>query len=269
MEIKTLGIVGCGKLAEIVVDALINGLLPSYRLIGTMSRTIEKAQYLADKANSANSIQDEHRCQAIDSIDNLLALKPNYIVEAATPNVLKNFALYALESGSSIIPLSIGAFADAKFYEDVQRVALKNGVKVYIPSGSIGGLDVMRTISLMGKTTAKFLAKKTPDSLLKTKVYNEKLKTDEREVFSGNAIEAIEVFPTMVNVAVATSLATVGPSNIHVSMESSPDNVGDLHCITVQNDEAKAEINIYSRTSDIAGWSVVNTLRNIASPIVF
>lgn len=51
MEIKTLAIVGCGKLAEIVVDALINGLLPNYRLIGTMSHTMEKAQYLADKIN--------------------------------------------------------------------------------------------------------------------------------------------------------------------------------------------------------------------------
>ncbi len=43
MNIKTLSIVGCGKLAEIVVDALVNGLLPNYRLIGTLSRTIEKA----------------------------------------------------------------------------------------------------------------------------------------------------------------------------------------------------------------------------------
>lgn len=127
----------------------------------------------------------------------------------------------------------------------------------------------MRTISLMGESTARFTANKSPESLLNTKVYHEKLKTEEREVFSGNAKEAIALFPTMVNVAVATSLASVGPANIHVSMKSSPDNVGDKHCITVENDEAKAVIDIYSSTSDIAGWSVVDTLRNITSPIVF
>ena len=266
MEIKTLAIVGCGKLAEIVVDALINGLLPDYRLIGTLSRTIDKAQHLSDKINA---VQKDYKCSAFESIDNLLALKANYIVEAATPNVLKDFALRALEKGSSLVPLSIGAFADVVFYEEIKKVAHKSGVKVYIPSGSIGGLDVMRTISLMGSSKAKFAAKKTPASLLDTEVYDELLKTEDREVFNDTATEAIAVFPTKVNVAIAASLATVGPDNMVVSINSSPNNVGDTHCITVQNDEAKAIIDIYSKTSDIAGWSVVNTLRNIVSPIVF
>ena len=266
METKTLAIVGCGKLAEIVVDALIDGLLPNYRLIGTLSRTIDKAQFLSDKINR---VQTDYKCSAFESIDDLLALKANYIVETATPSALKDFALRALESGSCLVPLSIGAFADFDFYEEIKKVALRNDVKVYIPSGSIGGLDVMRTISLMGKSKTKFSAKKTPTSLLNTEVYDERLKTEDREVFNGTATEAIAVFPTKVNVAVAASLATVGPDSIEVSINSSPNNVGDTHCITVQNDEAKAVIDIYSKTSDIAGWSVVNTLRNITSPIVF
>lgn len=266
METKTLAIVGCGKLAEIVVDALIDGLLPNYRLIGTLSRTIDKAQSLSDKINE---VQKDYKCSAFESMDNLLALKANYIVETATPNALKDFALQALENGSSLVPLSFGAFADLDFYEEVKKTALKNDAKVYIPSGSIGGLDVMRTISLMGKSNTKFSAKKIPASLLDTEVYDELLKTEDREVFNGTATEAIAVFPTKVNVAVAASLATEGPDNIEVSINSSPNNVGDTHCITVQNKEAKAIIDIYSKTSDIAGWSVVNTLRNIASPIVF
>ena len=37
-------------------------------------------------------------------------------------------------------------------------------------------------------------------------------KTEQRKVFEGNAQEAIALFPTSVNVAVAASLASVGPS---------------------------------------------------------
>ncbi|EGJ99127.1 hypothetical protein HMPREF9455_00561, partial [Dysgonomonas gadei ATCC BAA-286] len=40
---KKLAIVGCGYLAEIVTDALINGLLPEYDLTGVYSRTASKA----------------------------------------------------------------------------------------------------------------------------------------------------------------------------------------------------------------------------------
>ena len=118
MEIKTFGIVGCGKLAEIVVDALIKGLLPNYRLVGTMSRTLSKAQYLA---NQVNNVQTTVSCEAFDLTSELLALKPDYIVETASPSALKSFALDALENGSSIIPLSIGAFADEDFYEEIGR----------------------------------------------------------------------------------------------------------------------------------------------------
>lgn len=52
MKIKAFGIVSCGKLAEVVVQTLVNDLLPNYRLTCTMSRKFSKAQYLADKANS-------------------------------------------------------------------------------------------------------------------------------------------------------------------------------------------------------------------------
>lgn len=266
MKIKTLVIVGCGKLAEIVVDALINGLLPNYRLIGTISRTIDKAQYLTDKINSS---QTDYLCSAYNSMDELLSLKADYIVETATPDVFKDFALRALENGSSIVPLSIGAFADEKFYCDVQKAAIENDVKVYIPSGSIGGLDVMRTVSLMGKTKVKFSTEKSPKPLINTNVYDESLETEKKEVFNGNAKEAIALLPTQVNVAVATSLATVGPENIEVSISSTPNYVGDRHIITIKNEQVDATLDIYSETSEVAGWSVVNTLRNIASPIVF
>lgn len=266
MEIKTLAIVGCGKLAEIVVDAIIKGLLPNYRLIGAVSRTLERAQYLSDKINSS---QKDIQCNAFESVDDLLALKVDYIVESANPEALKNFALRALKNGSSLVPLSLGAFANEKFYEDVQKIALENNVKVYIPSGAIGGLDVMRTIALMGESTVNFKTEKSPASLVDTDVYDEKLETEKREVFNGNAKEAIALFPTKVNVAVAASLASVGTNNINVSINSIPGYSGDKHCITMQSDEVTAQLDVYSKTSDIAGWSVVNTLRNITSPIVF
>ena len=266
MKINTLAIVGCGKLAEIVVDALINDLLPNYRLIGTLSRTIDKAKYLADKIND---VQKDYRCNAYESMDDLLALKANYIVETATPDAFKKFALHALRKGSSLVPLSIGAFADEKFYKDVQEIAIENDVKVYIPSGSIGGLDVMRTASLMGKNKVKFSSQKSPKPLRQTKVYDVSLESEEKEVFYGNAKEAIACLPTQLNVAVATSLATVGPENMEVSIMSTPNYVGDRHVITIKNDQVDATLDIYSETSEIAGWSVVNTLRNIVSPIVF
>jgi len=70
-------------------------------------------------------------------------------------------------------------------------------------------------------------------------------------------------------VAVAASIASVGSANSKVTITSIPEYEGDDHRITIKNDQVHAVIDVYSRTAEIAGWSVVNTLRNIASPIVF
>lgn len=266
MKIQKLAIVGCGKLAEIVVDAIIGGMLPDYHLIGTFSNTKAKAIRLAGKMQNA---EIDYKCTPCDSIAELLALKPDYIVEAASPTALIELALPALRNGSSIVTLSIGAFANEEFYEEVRKTATQNKTRVHMVSGAIGGFDLLRTVSLMGDCTASIDTEKGPNSLKGTSIYDEALQTNKRKVFEGNAKEAIALFPTRVNVAVAASLASVGPTNMKVSVTSTPGFVGDDHRIEIKSDQVHAIVDVYSKTAQIAGWSVVNTLRNITSPIVF
>ena len=266
MEKKTLAIVGCGRLAAIVTEALNANLLDEYQLIAAYSRTKEKAQSIADRVNSTLSTAT---CKVCESIDELLDCKPDYIVETASPYALKEFAIEALKGGSSIVTLSIGAFADPVFHAEVQKTAKANHTKVHIASGAIGGLDVLRTVALMGNATATFDTEKGPNSLKNTSVYDDTLQTEKRKVFEGNAIDAIALFPTKVNVSVAASIASVGPENMKVSITSTPNFVGDDHRIEIKNDQVHAVIDVYSSTAQIAGWSVVSTLRNIVSPISF
>lgn len=261
---KKLVIVGCGRLAGIVSDAVVNGLLPEYDLIGVYSRTAEKAERIVLKMQ-----QHGKPCVACANITDLLALKPDYLVEAASPAAMKELALPTLINGTSIVTLSIGALADTAFYQEVIKTAKKNGTRVYIVSGATGGFDVLKTVALMGNAKAKFFNEKGSDALKGTAVYDKSLQTEQRIVFSGNATEAITLFPTKVNVAVAASLASVGPENMEMSMQSTPGFVGDTQRVEIKNDQVHAVIDVYSATAEIAGWSVVNTLQNITSPVVF
>ena len=81
---KKLVIVGCGRLAGIVSDAVVNGLLPEYDLVGVYSRTAEKAERIVAKMQ-----QHGKTCMACTTIEELLALKPDYLVEAASPAAMK------------------------------------------------------------------------------------------------------------------------------------------------------------------------------------
>ena len=256
-----LGIIGDGYLGGIIAGAWKDGLLPEYELVGIVGRTKERSDALAA----------EMGCRSCAGIHELLELKPDYIAEAASVGAVKDMAEKVLAKGSNLIVLSIGAFADKEFYEKVKETAKKHRTKVYIASGAVGGFDVLRTVSLMGEAAAGIETRKGPKSLGNTPLFEEHLMTDKESsmVFEGNAKEAIGLLPTKVNVAVATSLATVGPEKTKVNIHSVPGMVGDDHKITAEIDGVKAVVDIYSSTSAIAGWSVVAVLQNIVSPVVF
>lgn len=258
---KRLAIAGCGKLGNIVMDAWCSGLLPEYEVVGVLGRNQEHARSMAAKAG----------CPVCGTIDELLAAKPDYVAEMASVLLVKEIGEKVLASGADLIVLSIGAFADERFYEHIKEVARENGTRVHIASGAIGGFDVFRTLSLMGQVKTEMVTHKGPESLQNTPVFRKELMEDGEasEVFAGNTKEAIKLLPTKVNVSVAASLATAGTEKTRFHIISVPGMAGDDHKITAEIDGVTAVVDVYSRTSDIAGWSVVALLQNLVSPVVF
>ena len=261
---KTFAIAGCGHLGKIVREAYINGLLKDYKLIAAYSRKAEDAEMLV-KGTEA---------KALSSMDEVITQKPDYIIETASIALLKDFALKALDNGISIIPLSIGAFADSDFKDEALSAAERSGARIFIPSGAVGGFDVLRTIALMAEVNgwdikAGIHTHKGPNSLKNTPLYSDELQNMEKTVFSGSTTDAIALLPTKVNVAVASALATIGPDSAKAEITSVPGFIGDDHCITVETEGLKAIADIYSANSDIAAWSAVALLRNLSSSMVF
>lgn len=261
MQKLKLGILGNGRLAEVVAGACLKGLLPEYELVGICGRTREKTDALAGRAG----------CASCGTVDELLSFEPDYVAEAASVEAVRDNAVKILNSGSSLVVLSIGAFADQAFYGRVKAAAAGHGVKVYIASGAVGGFDVLRTVCLMGEAVTEFEARKGPESLAGTPLFEEGLTAEgePRRVFEGAAGEAIALLPTKVNVAVAAALAAEGPEKLKVSIYSVPGMAGDDHRITARIPGVKAVVDIYSDTGAMAGWSVVAVLQNVVSPIVF
>lgn len=264
-----LALIGNGFLSGIIVEAAKKGMLPDYEIVAVLGRSEEKTKKLAAEAG----------CEPCFTIEELLAQKPDIVSEAASVEAVKTYAMPVLRSGADMAVLSIGAFADEEFYKAAAACAKENKAKIHIASGAIGGFDVLRTVALMDQAkkqddrpiSVTFETHKGPASLKNTPLFEDHLMTDaeETKVFSGTAEEAIALLPTKVNVAVAASIATVGPQKEHVEISSVPGFVGDDHRITAEMEGIKAVVDIYSSTSAIAGWSIVALLQNLSSPIMF
>ncbi len=261
---KTLALLGCGTLASIIADGVARDLAREYRIIGVCDINSGAAENLAKKLG----------CEAFTELKDMLLKKPDIVVEAAAGPVLKENAVSILESGADLIPLSVGAFTDPGLYGRILEAAEKNGCTVHIPSGAIGGFDLMGAGMAAGGLTASVTTEKPPKALMNSQWFTgTEADTEVREVFSGSAAEAIEKFPKNVNVAVALGLATLGPANTKVNIRSNPALKRNRHTIELEGNFGKATIAIEAApssnpgSSSLAAYSVLALLKRMASPV--
>jgi aspartate dehydrogenase len=265
---KTVALVGCGSLGGNIAGGIQGQLNREYKIVGL---------YDSNPA-AALALSRQTECPAYGSLSALLELKADYVIEAATSGALKEIASQALRNGSDLIVLSAGAFADEGFASGIREEAGKLNRRIYIPSGAIGGFDIMQAAMALGQVEASIYNIKSPEALegapyLKGRQLS---RTEKETIFTGNAREAIEAFPKNVNVAVALSLATAGPEKTKVMVVSVPGSKMNTHRIELAGDFGSASIEISSwpslenpKSSEIAAYSVIAKLKNLSSAISF
>ncbi|GEM01963.1 aspartate dehydrogenase [Halolactibacillus halophilus] len=263
MKKKRLALLGCGYLNKIVADAVINGVLPEYELVGVLAKNSESAKMFAH----------QYGATACSTIDQLMDLKPDFVPEAAAGQAVVDYAETILSRSSNIIILSAAPLADTKFFEKLKITAEENDVKIYLPGGATGAYSLLQTASLMSKTPIEvtITSKKSPNFIKNTPFYKENLMgiTKKERVFSGSAKDIIEAYPYVFNVIFSTANASAGLENTTFHIDATPDFSGDDYRIEVTGDDIQLDLSIMSQDYSIAGWSVVTILKNAVSTVVF
>lgn len=263
MKKRKFAIIGDGFLATNVVNAYADGKMPCYQLTGILGHHDEKLAELSAKAN----------CKAVKTLSELLIDEPEIIAEMASVEAVQEYCLDTLDQGISFMALSIGAFADLDFYEKAKETAAAKDAKLYFSSGTIGAFDAMQTIALIGGAEASLTLNRWAGSYKTTPVYKPEIEESgvKGTLFEGNAADAIKLLPRMINIGVATSLATVGPEKTRIKITGEPNmphNDDNVH-IHVHSDQVDMEFKVYSKNQILTGWSVVSFLNNLASPVCF
>ncbi|MBT1247912.1 MULTISPECIES: aspartate dehydrogenase [unclassified Thermosipho (in: thermotogales)] len=145
------------------------------------------------------------------------------VIECASVGAVKKYYREILDSGKDFYILSTGAFADSTFRNNFMKKIVDSKSNIYIPSGAIGGLDVIYSIrKYIDKVFLKTF--KPPISFGR----NDK----KRElIFSGSAIDAINRFPKNTNISVTLSLAVGSFEKVLVEIYSDPNVEKNIHKI--------------------------------------
>jgi aspartate dehydrogenase len=258
-----VGIAGFGAVGRSLANALAAGI-EGLTLSAIASRDAERVRSTLPQAAPVPVVPISE-----------LAQHAELIVECAPAAVLPEIAEPALRAGRQVVVLSCGALLDNEHLVDLARA---NGGRILVPTGALLGLDAVLAAAEGTISSVTMTSRKPPAGLVGAPylVRNHIDVSQAKEpmrVFEGSAREAARGFPANVNVAVALSLAGIGPDRTRIAIWADPTIKRNTHMIEVESDAASFSMSIAGvpsenpRTGKITAQSVIALLRKLRAPL--
>jgi aspartate dehydrogenase len=270
---KRIGVIGCGTIGSELALAIDKTNIKN-AVISFLFDSVKSASL--DLRNKLQNNYPPIFSEFSRLVSSLPFKNADIVVEAASNTAVKTFAKKIVSSNKSLMIMSTGAFFDVRLLKEIYSTVNKHKSRIYFPSGAIAGIDALCSVRhllhfVMLTTTknprsltgAPFfeLSNTSPESIRKRKL-----------LYDGNALNAIKLFPTNVNVAVLLSLAGVGTKKTRVRVIADPNTNRNEHKIIARGEFGEILIvarNVPSphnpRTSYLAVLSAIECLRRICN----
>jgi aspartate dehydrogenase len=204
-----------------------------------------------------------------------LADVADIVIECAPAMLLRSIVAPFAAAGKIAVVLSAGALLDR---EDLIELAKQNGGQIVVPTGALIGLDAVTAAAVGNIRSVRMVTRKPVRGLagapyiVENNIDIERI-TEPLKIFDGTARAAAKGFPANLNVAVALSLAGIGPDRTELEIWADPTVTRNIHRIEVESDSACFSMSIENipsenpKTGLITALSVVAYLRKLRASL--
>ena len=264
----SVGLIGCGGIAQDVVAALRASPANGVSIVGALARPGRSEEARAKFCE----------IDIVERLDALLARKPAIIAEVAGQAAVVEHGENVLRRGIDCLVISVGALADPALLARLKSAAHDGNSRILLPAGAIGGIDAIAAMRVAGLTSVRYRSRKPPaawrGSRAEHVVELDKL-THRTVLYKGSAGEAALLYPQNANVAAAVALAGLGFDATEVELVADPDAPGNMHEIEAEGAAGRFAIQLQGKpsrsnpkTSALAAMSVARALINAHATIV-
>ncbi|MBA3253981.1 MAG: aspartate dehydrogenase [Pseudomonadota bacterium] len=265
-----IGLIGGGAIARLFLEHAGRGAMGDAEVIVVLGRS--------DRSRG-KTLAREFGVAFVTERDELIALRPEVVIEAASHAAVREHAEALLSSGIAVIVLSAGALADDNLRERLERAAAQHRALLYVPSGGIGGLDALKAACAAGADEVTIAVTKPP-AAWKDIPYVERLGIDLDRLdaavtlFDGTARDGVPHFPANVNIAAALSLAGIGFDRTRLTVVADPALEFNTHFIRIRGPTGAIDLrfeNVPSpdnpKTAMLACFSALAAFKQFDSPV--
>lgn len=214
----------------------------------------------------------------VTTVEEFLALKPDYIVEGAGHGAVRAHVEPLLRAGLEVAVTSIGALIDDALRARLLEAANDGGGKLILPSAGIGGLDMLAGMAEGGIERATVTVRKPPEAWLGTPgetLVDLMALTEPAILFDGSVREGAPHYPGNVNISAAAAFAGAGLDKTRLVIVADPtvtNHVIDLEAegvagrLSFREDMRPSPDN--PKTGIIVAMALAKTIRQRASRFV-
>ncbi len=259
-----IAIAGLGAVGLKIAQALDAGI-PGCELTAVSAR---------DRMSAAERLSGLKKPVPVVELSALEALA-DLVIECAPAALLPEIAEPFLRHGKTVVVLSAGALLQHEYLLELARA---RGGQIVVPTGALIGLDAMvaaaegtiHTVRMTTRKPVKGLA--GAPYLIENNIDIAEIREPLR-IFKGTPREAAIGFPANLNVAVALSLAGIGPDRTELEIWADPALTRNVHHVEVESDSARFSMTIENipsenpKTGRITALSVIAWLRRLKAPL--
>ncbi len=214
----------------------------------------------------------------VSSLKDMLAWKPDLVVECAGHSAVNDYAAPVLAAGIDLMIISIGALADKELYNQVKEAASGSSAQVILPAGALAGVDGLVAARRAGLTRVSLTSRKPPLAWAGAPgvegVVLEEI-CEETVIFFGNAEQAALMFPKNANVAATTALAGIGFEKTQVRLIADPAVKRNTHVLEFEGKPGLYKIEMAGipsadnpKTSMLTAYNILRMIEQRVSAIV-
>ncbi len=265
---KTIALIGYGAIAHMVVDEL-----------GKDASGVQIDSVLV-RENKADAARAElpTTINVVTEVSDLLANKPDLVVECAGQSAVQEYADAVLGRGFDLMVIATGAFADTHLLERLTECAKQAGARLLLPAGAIAGIDGLTALRVGGLDVVRYTSTKPPEAWRGTpaeKNFDLAALTEPTVIFTGSPIDAARDYPKNANLAMTVALAGIGVDKTEIQLVADPNTTNNTGRIHAEGRFGRLEVEMEGqpapdnpKTSASTALSIVHAIRNLTATVV-
>ncbi|HYC65945.1 MAG TPA: aspartate dehydrogenase [Reyranellaceae bacterium] len=210
-----IALIGYGAISQMLFD-LFKEKKPPIDIVGVLVR---------EGRAKATQKKVGRKVVVVERLKDLLKLKPDVVVEAASQQAVRDHGETILKKGVDFMVIATGAYGDPKLYKAHQKAAEKSGARLRLPSGAIAGLDGLLAMRHDGLSRVKYVSIKPPHAWSGTPAETDFDLPSIKEptvIFRGTPADAGRLYPKNANLAVTVALCGAGLDRTEIELVADP-----------------------------------------------